>query len=96
MVIAEALAHSLPVLTTTGAPWPMLQEYGCGWWVDATVDGITEGLRQATSQELETLQGMGARGRELVAAEFGWGRVAKQFIATYEELMTRTGSSDFN
>jgi glycosyltransferase involved in cell wall biosynthesis len=89
MVIGEALAHGLPVLTTTGAPWPMLQEYGCGWWVDATVDGITEGLRQATSQKLETLQAMGARGRELVAKEFGWARVAKLFIATYGELITQ-------
>jgi len=97
MVIAEALAHGLPVLTTTGAPWPMLQEYSCGWWVDATVDGLTEGLRQATSQEAETLQAMGARGRELVAAEFAWGSVARQFMATYEGLMTtRTGPSALN
>ena len=40
MVIAEALAHGLPVLTTTGAPWSMLPQRGCGWWVDPTVDGI--------------------------------------------------------
>ncbi|GAG43150.1 unnamed protein product, partial [marine sediment metagenome] len=33
MVIAESLAHGLPVLTTTGAPWSMLPERGCGWWV---------------------------------------------------------------
>jgi glycosyltransferase involved in cell wall biosynthesis len=96
MVIAEALAHGLPVLTTTGAPWPMLQERGCGWWVDANIDGITEGLRQATSQPRETLQAMGARGRELVAAEFGWPRIAKEFMATYEELVSKRAlPSDF-
>ena len=44
IVVAEALAHGLPVLTTTGAPWSMLSERDCGWWVDATVDGIAEGL----------------------------------------------------
>ena len=44
MVVAEALAHGLPVLTTTAAPWPMLNEWGCGWSVDATIEGITEGL----------------------------------------------------
>jgi glycosyltransferase involved in cell wall biosynthesis len=49
IVVAEALAHGLPVLTTTGAPWSTLAERGCGWWVDATVEGIAEGLRQATS-----------------------------------------------
>ena len=30
MVVAEALAHSLPVLTTTAAPWSILGERGCG------------------------------------------------------------------
>ena len=56
MVVAEALAHGLPVLTTTAAPWSILRERGCGWWVDATVDGIAEGLRQATSLDSETLR----------------------------------------
>src|SRR5215469_15247047 len=87
MAVAEALAHGLPVLTTTGAPWPMLPERGCGWWVDATVDGIAEGLRQATSCDSAALRAMGARGRELVVAEFEWERVAKQFLATYEQLL---------
>lgn len=90
MVIAEALAHALPVLTTTGAPWSMLPERGCGWWVDATVDGIVKGLRQATSQDSETLAAMGARGREWVTVEFGWERVAKKFAATYDSILSQT------
>jgi glycosyltransferase involved in cell wall biosynthesis len=89
MVIAEALAHGLPVLTTTGAPWPMLPARGCGWRVDASVDGLAEGLRQATAHNSGTLQAMGARGRAFVTAEFGWGLVAKQFIAMYEGLIGR-------
>ena len=39
MAIGEALAHGLPVLTTTGAPWSMLPQRGCGWWVEPTVEG---------------------------------------------------------
>jgi len=89
MAIAEALAHGLPVLTTKGAPWPMLPERGCGWWVEATVDDLAEGLRQATSQTLETFQKMGAKGREFVAAEFGWEHVARQFTAMYEAIMAK-------
>ncbi len=30
MAVAEALAHEVPVLTTTAAPWPQLTERGCG------------------------------------------------------------------
>jgi glycosyltransferase involved in cell wall biosynthesis len=94
ITVAEALAHGLPVLTTTGAPWPMLPERGCGWWVDATVDGIAAGLRQATSQDSETLAAMGARGRTWVAAEFGWARVAKEFVTMYDEVKTGVRALD--
>jgi glycosyltransferase involved in cell wall biosynthesis len=87
MAIAEALAHGLPVLTTTGAPWSMLPERNCGWWVDTTVDGIVKGLRAATAQDCEALAAMGASGRAWVAAEFGWTRVAKKFVITYESVL---------
>src|SRR5262249_11505939 len=45
MAVAEALAHGLAVLTTTGAPWPALAKEGCGWQVEPTVEDITEALR---------------------------------------------------
>lgn len=83
MAIAEALAHGLPVLTTKGAPWPMLPEQRCGWWVESTVEGIIDGLREATSLDSATLQSMGAKGREMVIRDFGWGHTAKAFVAIY-------------
>jgi glycosyltransferase involved in cell wall biosynthesis len=94
MSIAEALAHGLPVLTTTGAPWSMLQQHGCGWWVDATIDGIADGLRQATSLDSETLQAMGRKGRAFVKAEYRWERIARQFIATYESILMAASHRD--
>jgi glycosyltransferase involved in cell wall biosynthesis len=89
MVVAEALAHGLPVLTTTGAPWSILPKSGCGWWVEATVDGITDGLRQATTMDPETLRAMGAKGRALVSAEFSWKRVASLILSTYEGVLAK-------
>lgn len=87
MAIGEALAHGLPVLTTTGAPWPMLPERGCGWWVEPIVEGLVKGLREATALDRTTLRSMGVKGRDWVAAEFGWGGVAQQFLAVYEMLI---------
>jgi glycosyltransferase involved in cell wall biosynthesis len=87
LAIAEALAHGVPVLTTTGAPWPALPSVGCGWRVDATVDGIAEGLRLATSLDSGTLRAMGAKGRSWVCAEFGWKRIAKQMLSTYQGIL---------
>jgi glycosyltransferase involved in cell wall biosynthesis len=89
MAIAEALAHGVPVLTTTGAPWPMLEETGCGWWVEPTMDGIAEGLRSATNSDPGTLQLMGKKGRDLVSKQFGWSRIASLLRCTYEEVLNR-------
>jgi len=87
MAIGEALAHGVPVLTTTGAPWPMIVGQGCGWTVTPTVAGIMDGLRAATSLDSATLAAMGERGRELVRRDFAWPNVVRQFVATYEALL---------
>jgi glycosyltransferase involved in cell wall biosynthesis len=87
LVVAEALAHSLPVLTTTAAPWSILRERGCGWSVDATVDGITEGLCEATGLDSEALRDMGKKGRALVVEKFSWKRIADLMLSTYEEVL---------
>jgi glycosyltransferase involved in cell wall biosynthesis len=93
MVVAEALAHSLPVLTTTAAPWSILRERGCGWSVAATVDGITEGLCQATGLDSEALRDMGQKGRALVVEKFSWKRIADLMLATYDEVLAAGGRS---
>jgi glycosyltransferase involved in cell wall biosynthesis len=87
MVVAEALAHCLPVLTTTATPWPMLSARGCGWWVEPTVDGLVAGLRDATSCDRETLSAMGVRGQAFIAGEFRWEVIARRFLSMYETLL---------
>jgi glycosyltransferase involved in cell wall biosynthesis len=87
-VVAEALAHGVPVLTTSRTPWGMIESHGCGWCVEPSTDAIAIGLREATSQSAETLREMGANGRRFVAAEFGWDAIADQFMAAYEKAIS--------
>ena len=94
MAIGEALAHGVPVLTTSGAPWPLLAQRGCGWSVAPTVDGITEGLRLATSMDSSALTAMGESGRKFVQQEFAWPNIARQFISTYETLLSAKSPCD--
>lgn len=86
MAIAEALAYAVPVLTTTAAPWPMLESTGSGWRVDPEPNAVAEGLSVATRQPPEILSLMGLRGREYVEANLKWSVIAKQFISLYEEV----------
>jgi glycosyltransferase involved in cell wall biosynthesis len=83
-VVAEAMAHGLPVLTTTAAPWPVVRDRGCGWWIEPTVDGIAQGLLDATRLDGATLRAMGSKGREFAAANYGWEGIAKRFMSMYE------------
>ena len=90
MAAAEALAHGVPVLTTTGTPWPILKDKECGWWVEANADGLTEGLREATRSSTDVLRAMGMRGRAFVSAELSWKRIADLMLSTYEKVLTQS------
>lgn len=85
IVVAEALAHGCPVLTTHGAPWKVLETEDCGWWVPVTTEAIGTALREATSLSVETRREMGRRGHQVVARDFAWPKIAAAFISVYEE-----------
>jgi glycosyltransferase involved in cell wall biosynthesis len=89
IAVAEAMAHGLPVITTHGAPWKLLEEESCGWWVPVSVDGIAAALDDATRRSPEVLTAMGERGRAVVAERFAWDRIAGEMIACYEWLLGR-------
>lgn len=87
MVVGEAMAHGLPVITTHGAPWQLLETEHCGWWVPVSVEGIAAALEDATRRSPEELAAMGARGRAVVEERFAWDRIAKEMIACYEWVL---------
>ena len=87
MVIGEALAHRLPVITTKEAPWEVLEEYGCGWWTEASVKGIAQALSAATRCSSRKLEEMGARGRHLIEKQYAWPPVAKRFLEIYQRAV---------
>lgn len=87
IAVAEALAHGVPVITTHGAPWELLVEEGCGWWVPVTVDGIAGALADATKRAPDELAAMGKRGRAVVADRFSYDKIAAEMIACYEWVL---------
>lgn len=83
IVIAEALAHGCPVITTHGAPWEVLLKERCGWWVPTSVDAITAAMSEAIGLEQKKLRAMGARGRLCVEKNFAWTNIARHAIELY-------------
>lgn len=89
IVVAEALAAGLPVLTTHGAPWRALETHGCGWWVGTGAAALAPALREATAAPPDVLRAMGARGRSYVETHLSWDRSAAEHLALYEWLLGR-------
>lgn len=95
IVIAEALAHQLPVITTQETPWQSLEQQNCGWWVEARIDAIATALKNATELPPTKLQSMGQSGRDLVAERFLWPKIAKQMLSFYDWLIDEGERPDF-
>lgn len=86
VVVAEALAHGLPVITTKGAPWADLETYGCGWWIDIGVDPLVVALQQAIALTDEQRQAMAQRGRQYVR-RYNWQDIGQQTADVYRWLL---------
>ena len=93
VVVAEALAAGVPVLTTTGAPWAELASHRAGWWVEPEPRAVTEALRAATEADDAERQAMGERGRALVRQTYGWDGIAAQMREVYEWALGRRSSA---
>jgi glycosyltransferase involved in cell wall biosynthesis len=81
MVVAEALAHGVPVIASKGMPWSRVQEMGCGAWVENDPHTLAEAIVRMAAMPLRE---MGARGREWMRREFSWDEAAQRMIAVYE------------
>lgn len=86
VVVAEALAHGIPVITTRGAPWADLETFDCGWWVDIGVDPLVRALREGMALSDDERRAMGARGREYVR-RYDWDDIAQQTIDVYRWVL---------
>lgn len=87
IVVAEALAAGVPVITTKGAPWAELEQHQCGWWVDIGVEPLVLALEQAIKLTDEDRRSMGQRGRALVAEKYSWEKIAQDMLSAYEWVL---------
>ena len=83
MVVAEALANSLPVIVTKKAPWQGLEIHECGWWIDIGEGPLIECLREALSLPKKELERRGLQGRVWMEQEFSWSRIGQMMHETY-------------
>ena len=87
IVIAEALACGVPVITTRGTPWEDLVTHRCGWWVELGVSPLVAALNEAMQLSDAERQAMGLRGRKLVEENYTWSAAAQKMVAVYQWML---------
>jgi glycosyltransferase involved in cell wall biosynthesis len=80
IVVAEALAHGVPVIASKGTPWSRLEDMKCGLWVDNDPETLAAAIRSISTMPL---QDMGSRGRKWMQNEFSWRSVTNQMLDVY-------------
>jgi glycosyltransferase involved in cell wall biosynthesis len=84
IVVAEALAHGVPVIASKGTPWARVEEMGCGMWVDNSAESLARAIAAMATKPLAE---MGERGRRWMLEEFSWPRAAREMYAAYSSLL---------
>jgi len=94
LVVAEALACAVPVITTKNAPWKDLEVEKCGWWVGTGTVPLTICLSGALSLAPENLAEMGKRGRRLVEHKYLIEKAARMLRGVYGWMLNGGSAPD--
>lgn len=87
IVVAEALAVGVPVLTTRGTPWKDLEQYKCGWWIDLSVSNLERAIGNVMVTPTTVLQCMGENGQKLVAEKYEIKAVTNKLVDLYQKVL---------
>ena len=52
MVVAEVLAHGVPVIASRGTPWSGTEEHGCGPWVENDPATLAAAIQRMSTMAL--------------------------------------------
>lgn len=80
IAVAEALAHGVPVITTSGTPWALLDRMGCGRCITLGRDVMAAAIRDLGTADLPA---MGAKGRGWMQRDFSPQAMTEAFAALY-------------
>jgi len=95
IVVAEALACGVPVITTKGTPWEELNTCNAGWWIEIGVEPLTKALNQAMQLSDEERQFMGQNGRKLVEGNYSIEAVATKMVRLYQWILMEGEKPEF-
>lgn len=89
IVVLEALAYGMPVITTVGAPWKNIEKYNAGWWIEIGVDPLIKALNEFLSLSENERKKIGQNAIVLAEKEYSWEVVINKLVSVYSKLIAK-------
>ena len=83
--VAEALRHSLPVLTNENVPWKDIKKFDAGWYIDSQYNTLKKTLIDIDEISDENLLKKSINAYNL-SKEYEWSKIIKGYIDMYNNL----------
>jgi len=80
--IAEAMAAGLPVIVSRACPWPQIDTWRAGFWVDNTPEAASDAL-STLAGDRALARDMGQNGRREIRLHLDWKRIAADMLDMY-------------
>lgn len=87
IVVAEALAVGVPVITTKGTPWEDLELHQCGWWINLSLPELEQTITKVIQISVSDLKTMGIQGRNLVKKKYEMKAITRKFVEMYKKVL---------
>lgn len=85
IVVAEALASCVPVITTIGTPWSEIDTWNCGEYIEPDLEALINALEKWMELTPKSRMEAGLRGRKLIQTKYSLGSVAQAFEKLYND-----------
>jgi glycosyltransferase involved in cell wall biosynthesis len=87
MAVLEALGVGLPVIVSKFCYFPEVEQYRCGWTIDAEAAPLENALRECLSVSAAERDQMALRSRRLIAERFSWPIVGENTAKVLDWLL---------
>lgn len=86
MVVVDALAYGLPVITTKSSSWKDLNDFKAGFWVGIDKEEIKSGLNGMINLSLQELTEYSENAKNMIKEKYLWDEISKKTLEMYEWL----------
>jgi glycosyltransferase involved in cell wall biosynthesis len=88
MVILEALARGLPVLTNHNAPWRDIKVFNAGWFIGENYEDLLSCLKRIFKTNIKTFRNKSFNAITL-SKNYSWNRLAKDYVNIYKQVLIK-------